>query len=130
MKKNSADNYEPIMVCLTPDKTPIAYNNKVKCLMSSGMPREEAEKAALGPIELELYYEVGSGLMAIESAAVDSLGYIFSPYSGEEFEDSATCPECGSDDIYPFNTDDECNILKYQCENCGEIFDAEDTIRR
>lgn len=54
MKKNSANNYEPIMVYLTPDKTPIAYRNKMKCLINSGMSREEAERVALEPIGLEL----------------------------------------------------------------------------
>lgn len=27
MKQNSAENYEPVNVFLTPDKTPIAYQN-------------------------------------------------------------------------------------------------------
>lgn len=99
MKKNSASNYESIMVRLTPDKTPIAYRNKVKCLMSSGMSREEAEQVALEPIELELYYEVGSGLMAIESEAVEASGSIFSPYTGDEFDDCTSCPNCGIGEI-------------------------------
>lgn len=130
MKKNSAKNYESIMVHLTPDKTPIAYLNRVKCLMSSGMSRGEAERVALEPIELELYYEIRQGLMAIESDAIDSFDSVFSPYSGEEFEDCITCPECGSENIHPFDTDDECNVLKYRCENCNNIFDVEDTERR
>lgn len=66
MKQNSAENYEPVNVFLTPDKTPIAYQNKVQCLMSSGMTEAEARKLALEPIELELYYEVGRGLFAVD----------------------------------------------------------------
>lgn len=36
-------------------------------------------------MELELYYEIGSGLMAVEPEAVEA-GYIYSPYSGELYE--------------------------------------------
>lgn len=86
MKQNSAENYEPVNVFLTPDKTPIAYQNKVQCLMLSGMTGAEARKLALEPIELELYYEVGRGLFAVESEAVESCG-IRSPYSGEPLEE-------------------------------------------
>lgn len=86
MKQNSAENYEPVNVFLTPDKTPIAYQNKVQCLMSSGMTEAEARKLALEPIELELYYEVGRGLFAVESEAVESCE-IRSPYSGEPLEE-------------------------------------------
>lgn len=86
MKKNDEDSYEPLMAYLTPDKTPIAYNRKVRCLMLSGMSKEEAEKVALEPIELELYYEVGYGLWAVESEAVES-GDIISPYTGDELCD-------------------------------------------
>lgn len=130
MRKNSADNYEPITVCLTPDKTPIAYRNKVKCLMSSGMSREEAERAVLDPIELELYYEVGWGLMAIETDAVESFESIFSPYTGEEFEESISCPECGDDNVQAWTTDESYNVLKYKCVKCGEMFNTDRARRR
>lgn len=86
MKQNSAENYESVNVFLTPDKTPIAYQNKVQCLMSSGMTEAESRKLALEPIELELYYEVGRGLFAVESEAVESCE-ICSPYSGEPLEE-------------------------------------------
>lgn len=86
MKKNDAENYEPLIAYLTPDKTPIAYENKVRCLMTGGMSREEAEKVALEPIELELYYETGHGLWAVESEAVES-DTVLSPYTGEELCD-------------------------------------------
>ena len=36
-------------------------------------------------IELEIYYEKGYGLFAVDSEAVNS-GTVFSPYSGEEGE--------------------------------------------
>lgn len=68
---NSAKDAEIISVRLSPDKTPIAYENKVRCLMLSGLSREEAEKVALEPMDLELYYEIGAGLMAVDPAAVE-----------------------------------------------------------
>ena len=48
--------------------------------MLSGLSREEAEKVALEPMDLELYYEIGAGLMAVDPAAVES-GTIWSPYT-------------------------------------------------
>lgn len=71
---NSAKDAEIISVRLSPDKTPIAYENKVRCLMLSGLSREEAEKVALEPMDLELYYEIGAGLMAVDPAAVEFQG--------------------------------------------------------
>jgi hypothetical protein len=86
-KLNNSDNYEPMTIYLSEDIYPIAYANKLKCLMdgacmSEGEAREEIGK---NPIELELYYEKGAGLMAVESGAVDA-GLIYSPYSGEMYE--------------------------------------------
>lgn len=86
---NNSDNYEHLCdVVLTKDKFPIAYENKVKELMDEcSMSREEAENAIKDmKIELEVYYEVGYGLFAIESEAVES-GTIYSPYSGELCEE-------------------------------------------
>jgi len=79
---------EIISVRLSPDKTPIAYENKVRCLMLSGLSREEAEKVALEPMDLELYYEIGAGLMAVDPAAVES-GTIRSPYTGELYHENS-----------------------------------------
>lgn len=42
---------------------------------------------AMKPIDLELYYEVGVGLMAVEPGAVEA-GTIYSPYSGELYDNS------------------------------------------
>ena len=75
-----AEDAEIISVRLSPDETPIAYENRVRCLMLSGLSREEAEKIALEPMDLELYYEIGAGLMAVDPAAVES-GTIWSPYT-------------------------------------------------
>lgn len=86
-KINDSDSYEPIMVQLSKDKTPIAYQNKLNELMKEGAfdSVEEAEKwINETPIELELYYEEGYGLFAVESGAADS-GSFYSPYSKDEY---------------------------------------------
>lgn len=62
---NSIEDAEIISVRLSPDETPIAYENRVRCLMLSGLSREEAEKVALEPMDLELYYEIGVGLLFV-----------------------------------------------------------------
>ena len=79
---NSIEDAEIISVRLSPDETPIAYENRVRCLMLSGLSREEAEKVAF-----ELYYEIGVGLMAVDPAAVES-GTIWSPYTRELYDNS------------------------------------------
>lgn len=88
MKKlNTAEDYEPVMRQLDPEKTPKAYYNKVYDLLTARHSRGEAEKLALEPIECEIYYEVGAGLFAVESGAVES-GIIYSPYTMEEYLES------------------------------------------
>lgn len=82
---NNSDTYEHLCnVKLTKDKFPIAFKNKVEELVEEcGVSEEEAEKMVSEmEIELEVYYEKGYGLFAIESEAVES-GTIYSPYSGE-----------------------------------------------
>lgn len=44
---NSIEDAEIISVRLSPDETPIAYENRVRCLMLSGLSREEAENFSL-----------------------------------------------------------------------------------
>ena len=84
---NSAEDAEIISVRLDPERFPIAYANKVECLMLSGLSEEEAKKEAMMPIDLELYYEVGVGLMAVEPGAVES-GTIYSPYTKELYDNA------------------------------------------
>lgn len=84
-KLNDGDNYESIGTFkLSKEKTPIAFAEKVAELVEeNGMTLEEAEKAVAGmEIGLEIYYEKGFGLFAIESEAVESCK-IFSPYTKE-----------------------------------------------
>ena len=86
VKLNGDDTYEPILVTLTKDKFPIAFENKVQELLEEGCfeTREEAEKVVSSyPIEIELYYEKGLGLFAVESGAVESHYGIYSPYTRE-----------------------------------------------
>ena len=88
MKLNNAENYEHLTnVRLTKDKYPIAFEEKVKELIEEcGMTRAQAEKAVEDmEIELELYYQKGYGLFAVECGAVEA-GTIYSPYNKEEFE--------------------------------------------
>lgn len=77
-------NCEVIDVLLCPNKTPLAYQRKVKELVEiSGMTEDEAKTQLLQPIQLELFYDYGLGLFAIESEAVESAG-IYNPYTGKE----------------------------------------------
>lgn len=92
LKLNSPDNYEPIMVYLSRHTHPIAFENKVQCLMGAGMSREDAEKDVehtfMMGIELEIYYQKDYGMFAVESEAVEGGATIISPYTGEECEPS------------------------------------------
>lgn len=91
IKLNNSDQYESIKVILSEEKHPQVFENKVKCLMLSGLSKEEAKTEARkwfsNGIELELYYEPEYGLFAVEPDAVEA-GTIYSPYSRELAEDS------------------------------------------
>ena len=85
---HNADEMELLpKVKLTLSDYPIAYAAKLKELVDSGMPEDEAktwlDNAAF---ELELYYHPDHGMFAVESEAVES-GTIYSPYSGELMDD-------------------------------------------
>lgn len=85
VKLNNADNYEPIKVTLSKSEYPIAYNNKIEELVEEGTYNtiEDAEKSnPTIEIEMEIYYEKGCGLFAVECEAVES-GTIFSPYTSD-----------------------------------------------
>ena len=89
-KLNNADNYEHLAnVILTKEKFPIAWNAKVEELMEEdNLSRKDAEQMVRKmEIQLELYYEKGYGLFAVESEVVDT-GTIYSPYSKELGEDA------------------------------------------
>ena len=104
IKMNDASNYESINVTLSNDHTPIAYKNKLDELKSLRVfdTTDEAEKWLNStPIELELYYENGYGLFAVEADAVESSD-VKSPYSGAPILDEQDC-----------NKFDDSNIPQY-----------------
>ena len=83
---NNSDNYEPICrVTLSKEKHPIAYQHKVDELMRENeMTQEEAEKVIADMVvELEVYYQDGFGLFAVDSEFCECTDVMFSPYNGE-----------------------------------------------
>lgn len=75
---------DTIDIILSPDKTPEAYERKVRCMMTSGLSREEAEGYVLGtPLPMEFFYDIGRGLFAVESEAVTNTP-VYNPYTGRE----------------------------------------------
>lgn len=86
VKLNNANEYESLgRFRLTRGTFPKAFAAKVEELIDEGVcgTVEEAETIVSNmEFELEVYYEKGSGLFAVESEAVEC-GTIFSPYSGE-----------------------------------------------
>lgn len=67
---NSAEDAEIISVRLSPDETPIAYENRVRCLMLSGLSREEAEKIAYNGILMN-YWDVYDCMDEVEEPTDD-----------------------------------------------------------
>jgi hypothetical protein len=85
-----ADEGETLDIYLSPTTFPVAYERKVRCMMSGGFSREEAERIILrAPIMVELFYDIDRGLFAIES---EPIGYIpvFNPFTGEEIKKEDT----------------------------------------
>ncbi len=66
---------------------PIAYSNKLEELVELGMSVSEARNHIdTTPIDLEIYYEKGKGLFAVECDVVEKGGDIYSPYSKTKLE--------------------------------------------
>lgn len=85
VKLNNSDNYEPIKVVLSKSEYPIAYNNKIEELVKEGAYNAIKDAEKDNPtieIKMEVYYEKGCGLFAIECSAVES-GTIYSPYTSD-----------------------------------------------
>jgi hypothetical protein len=87
MRLHNLDEFESIEIRLSKTSTPIAWENRVQSIMNSGASREEAEKMADEPIEVEMYYNQYAGLFLVECEAVES-GTIYDPYSGELMDDA------------------------------------------
>ena len=83
---NTPDNYEHIMVKLDPSLHPIAYVNRVKSLVGSGMNEQEAKTIANEWIEIEIYYDPECGLFGLEAEAVDSIDEFCNPYTGDKIK--------------------------------------------
>lgn len=86
VKLNNSDEYESIgVIKLSKERFPKAFAAKVEELLEEGVctTKEEAESIVEDmEFELEIYYEKGTGLFAVESDAVES-GTIYSPYTAE-----------------------------------------------
>lgn len=78
---------ETIEVRLSPTKTPVAFNNKVKELVEEcGLSEEEAKREVMNmTFILEVIYEQSCGLFAVESEALDC-SEVWSPYTQKEIE--------------------------------------------
>jgi hypothetical protein len=78
-----AEYSETIDVFLSPTAMPRAYECKVRCLMKSGLSREEAEQTVqTTPLTLEIFYDIDRGLFALESEAIECID-VYNPYTGE-----------------------------------------------
>lgn len=84
-KIQSADSAEVFQIQLDPVKHPIAYSHRVESLVGSGLPRSEAEREALMPIDMEMFYDPGAGCFAVESEAIECTD-IYNPYNGSIIE--------------------------------------------
>lgn len=86
VKLNNTDEYESLgVIKLTKERFPNAFAAKVEELLEEEAcsTQEEAESLVRDmEFELEIYYEKGAGLFAVESEAVES-GTIYSPYTAE-----------------------------------------------
>ena len=87
MRINSEDNSETITITIDKNKHPVAWENKKKSLINSGLTEYEAEKDLLkNPcIVMELCYDTDLGAFLVESEAVGCTD-IYNPYSGQILE--------------------------------------------
>lgn len=81
------DAGEVIEVVTTPTINPEMFRRRVRSLMLSGLPPQEAEKVvASTPQKLELFYDVALGAFAIDAEAVGNTP-LYNPYTGKEIPD-------------------------------------------
>lgn len=85
------DDYgEMIEVVTTSGINPITFQRRVWCLMISGLSQEQAEHiASTEPMKLELFYDIGRGIFAIDAEAVGNT-LLYNPYTAEEIPDETT----------------------------------------
>lgn len=78
---------EVIKVVTTPTINPEMFRRRVRSLMLSGLPQQEAEKFVEStPQKLELFYDVALGAFAIDAEAVCN-ATLYNPYTGKEIPD-------------------------------------------
>ena len=78
---------EVIEVVTSPTINPEMFRRRVRSLMLSGLPQQEAEKSvASTPQKLELFYDVALGAFAIDAEAVGNTP-LYNPYTGKEIPD-------------------------------------------
>lgn len=84
---------EIIYVHLSETKHPTAYNAMKKNLVDNGLSEVDAEKVIREGIELELIYEQGQGLFAVESEAIDTIvsPYTSTPLKPEDLYEEVRC---------------------------------------
>lgn len=93
MKINPPDKIETIEVILSEERYPAAYAAKLRELtdpqFGCGLSEDQARKhIASTPFVLEIHYQTGYGLFAVESEALEGApGALVSPYNGEPLED-------------------------------------------
>lgn len=79
--EESGDTFE---INLDPEKHPITYQRKLDELLQQGWDKEEAEKyITSAPFVLEMFYDIGIGMFAIESETVENCE-IYNPHTGKE----------------------------------------------
>lgn len=85
------DDYDEVIeVITTPAINPITFQRRVRCLMISGLSKEQAEHiASTEPMKLELFYDIGRGIFAIDAEAVGNTP-LYNPYTAEEIPDETT----------------------------------------
>ena len=92
VRLNNSDEYESLGTFkLSEEKFPKAFAAKVEELLEQKVcsTEEEAKRIVRDmEFELEVYYEKGTGLFAVESEAVES-GTIYSPYTAELCEQAS-----------------------------------------
>lgn len=104
---------EIVYVHLNETKHPTAYNAMKKNLVDNGLSEVDAEKVIREGIELELIYEQGQGLFAVESEAIDTIvsPYTSTPLKPEDLYEEVRCDY--HDDENHYTTID---AWEYNCE--------------
>ena len=89
LRRHNSEEMETIVIRLSLEKFPIAFERKVLELMSGGMTRLAAISFInKTPFLMEAYYSTGNGLFLVESEAVESDGIpLHDPYTGEELDE-------------------------------------------